>query len=40
MEELSYKEIAEIMNTSQASVESLLFRARSTLKAELDYLKK
>ena len=30
-EELSYKEIAEIMGTTLSSVESLLFRAKSNL---------
>ena len=30
-EELSYKEIAEIMGTSLSSVESLLFRAKNNL---------
>lgn len=31
-EGLSYKQIAEVMNTSQSSVESLLFRAKRNLK--------
>lgn len=31
----SYREIAEIMNVSTSSVESLIFRARSTLKKKL-----
>jgi RNA polymerase sigma-70 factor (ECF subfamily) len=30
-----YAEIAQILGTSEASVESLLFRARQTLKAKL-----
>lgn len=32
MDDLSYKEIASIMNVSVASIESLLFRARTKLK--------
>lgn len=32
MDDLSYKEIASIMNVSIASIESLLFRARTNLK--------
>ena len=34
-EEKSYKEIAEIMNVSLSSVESLIFRARSALRVKL-----
>jgi RNA polymerase sigma-70 factor (ECF subfamily) len=34
-DELSYKEIAEILNTTVASVESLIFRAKSNLKKKL-----
>ena len=34
-EELSYKEIAEIMQTSVASVESRLHRAKNTLHQKL-----
>jgi RNA polymerase sigma-70 factor (ECF subfamily) len=34
-DELSYKEIADILDTTVASVESLLFRARSNLKKKL-----
>lgn len=36
MEDLSYKEISEIMNVSVSSVESLLFRARKNLKKILE----
>ncbi len=37
-EDLSYKEIAEVMDTSVASVESLLFRAKKNLQKQLhDY---
>ena len=40
-EELSYKEIAEVMNVSLSAVESLLFRARKNLQAKLiNYYKK
>ena len=35
-ENMSYKEIAEIMNTSVSSVESLLFRAKENLKKYLN----
>ena len=35
-EELSYREIAEVLGMSVQSVESLLFRARSSLKLHLD----
>lgn len=34
-DELSYKEIAEILNTTIPSVESLIFRARTSLKKKL-----
>ncbi len=34
-EELPYKQIAEVMNTSLSSVESLIFRAKSNLKRKL-----
>ncbi|HHV40798.1 MAG: sigma-70 family RNA polymerase sigma factor [Bacteroidales bacterium] len=34
-EDLSYKEIADVMETSVSSVESLLFRARQNLQKEL-----
>ena len=36
-EDLSYKEIAEIMDISLSSVESLIFRARTNLKKSLKY---
>ena len=39
-EEKSYKEIAEIMNTSFSAVESLIFRAKQKLKNELVFLYK
>jgi DNA-directed RNA polymerase specialized sigma24 family protein len=32
---LSYVEIADVLNTSESAVESLLFRARRTLEASL-----
>ena len=35
-EDLSYKEIAEVMQTSVSSVESLLFRSKSNLKKALN----
>lgn len=38
MENLSYKEISEIMNRSVSSVESLIFRARQNLKKILSEL--
>jgi len=34
-DELSYKEIAEILNTTVSSVESLIFRAKTNLKKKL-----
>lgn len=37
---LKYQEIAEVMNTSVSSVESLIFRARKNLKKELSNLMK
>ena len=41
LEDLSYQEIAEILNTSLSSVESLLFRAKQNLKKILhDYYEK
>jgi RNA polymerase sigma-70 factor (ECF subfamily) len=41
LEDLSYQEIAEVMNVSLASVESLLFRAKNNLKKILaDYYEK
>ncbi len=40
MEGLSYKEIAEIMGTTVSSVESRLFRARTTLRKKLDHILK
>lgn len=40
IENLSYKEIAEVMNLSVSSVESLIFRAKGNLKKSLkDYYK-
>ena len=36
MEDLSYKEIAEIMDTTDSAVESLLSRARANLKKEIE----
>jgi RNA polymerase sigma-70 factor (ECF subfamily) len=38
-EGLSYKEIAATMKTSVSSVESLLFRAKQTLREKLNVLK-
>jgi RNA polymerase sigma-70 factor (ECF subfamily) len=35
VENLRYAEIAQIMNTSESSVESLIFRARQTLLEKL-----
>lgn len=35
-EEKTYKEIAQIMNTSVASIESLIFRARTALKKKFE----
>lgn len=41
MEDLSYSEIAEVMNMSLSSIESLLFRARQNLRIYLsDYYEK
>lgn len=37
LEDLSYTEIAEIMNVSLASVESLMFRAKQNLRKVLSY---
>jgi RNA polymerase sigma-70 factor (ECF subfamily) len=37
-QELSYSEIAEVMDCSEASVESMLFRARQTLRKKLKSL--
>lgn len=34
-EELSYKEISEVLNVSVSSVEALIFRARKTLRGQL-----
>jgi len=40
-QDLSYKEVAEVMDVSLSSVESLLFRAKSNLQELLsDYYKK
>lgn len=40
-QELSYKEIAEVMGVTVSSVESLLFRAKTNLQKDLaDYVKK
>jgi RNA polymerase sigma factor (sigma-70 family) len=40
-DEMSYKEISEILNTTVSSVESLLFRAKANLKKKLfNYYKK
>ena len=36
IEQLSYKEISEVMQTSVSSVESLIFRAKSNLKKRLE----
>jgi RNA polymerase sigma-70 factor (ECF subfamily) len=36
MEDFSYKEIAEIMQISLSSVESLIFRAKKNLKSKLE----
>ena len=36
-EQLSYKEIAEVMETTKSSVESLLFRAKKNLKKQLNH---
>lgn len=36
IEQLSYKEISEVMETSVSSVESLIFRAKSNLKKRLE----
>lgn len=40
IEDLSYQEIAEVMKTSLSAVESLIHRARKTLKQKLDHLDK
>jgi RNA polymerase sigma-70 factor (ECF subfamily) len=37
-QELSYQEIAEIMNTTESSVKTWIFRARQRLKSSLKYL--
>ena len=36
MEDFSYKEIAELMQVSVSSVESLIFRAKKNLKSKLE----
>lgn len=40
MEGLSYKEIAEVTETTESAVESRLFRARGALRKKLDHLLK